>query len=103
MKAKSNNKDKTIKVKDFTLHSKDGNVHWPESDGGALIATASEVKAVVNRVKELMKRGVEETIELSYDGATEVEFDQSNQTLTIGCQTFTFDEILKIGKQIGVK
>jgi hypothetical protein len=97
------NKDKTISVKDFTLHSKKGNVHWPESDGGAIIAEASEVKAVVNRVKALIKRGKEETIKLSYDGGTAVSFNQNEQIVAIGCQEFTFEEILKIGKQIGVK
>jgi|SRR5215475_6620581 len=96
------NKDKVIKVKDFTLHSKAGDVHWPEADGGAMIATAPQAKAVVDRVKELMKRGKDKDIEITYDSLT-VEFDIESEVVTIGCQEFTFKEILDIGKKIGVK
>jgi len=103
MKTKSNNKDKTIKVKNFTLHSKDGNLHWPERDGGAVIATAGEIKAVANRVKQLMALGKLDDIELAYDGGTDVVFDPQEQTVAIGCQGFTFKEILDLAKKTRLK
>ena len=102
MKTKSNNKDKTIKIKDWEVHTKNGDIHWPEKNGGGMIATAPQAKAVVDRVKELAAKGKTPTLRISYD-TLEVEFDTVEQLVTIGCQNFTFKEILDIGKKLGLK